>query len=329
MPSEECNLTVTLRADHAPAGRAGDAGTPWDDNPSPGDGLPADNRIDNVTLFLVTPDGLYHTLSPAPLDNAGGYYHYKVAVNLQADYVTRTPDGRHTLSGRIVALANSKEKSLDPFNTNFDISTLRTSRAIPMWGVTSFSDRELKSGSTVNIGDIKMLRAVAKISIMMADNLRDLYDIVKVEPLQEGYNLLGYLHPAGALDAASTGSLPIEGCFNPVADTAQGQAGAQPYFYGTGSPEVYCYATERHCTGEGVFPLSFNVTVKRRDSPEPAFTGQIYLCDYDQGSPVDGTGYDRLVRNHDYQFKLHLSPLDFIVSFKKWEWGGNLHLELE
>lgn len=327
VPAEVCELTITLRAETSEAGSRADQ--PWGEPYPEEAGLPDERRIDQVALYLITPDNYYISLTPTQMYNSEGAYHYKTTVNLNdQNFVTKQPDGRYTMSGRIVAMANYPSRAFvaDPFEAPFNMTGALSTGTIPMWGVASFTNKELRVNSTIELGEVKMLRSLSKITIMMDDDFKALYKITKVEPLQGGYGRWGNCEPTGCLTAASTGELMLEGCFNPV--TAD-QVEADLKFYGTGSEKVYCYTVERRCDDQGVFPLSMNVTVERKDGSEPPFTGQIYLCDYANGQPVADTGFKELVRNHDYQFKLKLAPLDFKVSFKEWIMGGKVHLELE
>lgn len=328
VPSHDdvCELTITLRAETPrPASRADQ---PWGE-PYPEEiGLPDEYKVDNVALYLVTADNKYLALNPEQAWNNASAYHYKMKVNLTtASYVTRTDDGRYLMSGRIVAMANypGEATSTNPFDALYNIDVLQATGTIPMWGITSISNLELRVNSSVHAADVKLLRSVAKITIMLDDDIKKDYTITAVKENQGGYNAMAHCQPSGWETAASSDQLMIEGCFNPVTNITEKALS----FYRTGNDKVYCYVAERWCNNQGVFPLSLNVTLQRNDGTEPPFTGKIYLCDYEDGQPVADTGFEQLVRNHDYQFRLKLTPLDFIVSFKKWIWGGKVHLELE
>lgn len=77
-------------------------------------------------------------------------------------------------------------------------------------------------------------------------------------------------------------------------------------------------------------PLGFTVTLAEKNHPERNFTGKVYLCDYlDNGRPDFSSAFTRLVRNHDYRYRISLRELEFVISFKEWIFGGKVHIDLE
>ena len=56
------------------------------------------------------------------------------------------------------------------------------------------------------------------------------------------------------------------------------------------------------------------------------FNGTLYFANYKnyvQESPITN-----VVRNHIYEFTIRLSELTFLTTVKKWEFGGNVHIEM-
>lgn len=328
---EFCELVISLSSEtsvtDSPATRADQ---PWDNDPDPEPGFPSEYRIDRVLLYFVTPGNAIIPFSPTltDRDDANNTVTYSTKIDVQSHFVSHNADGTMSLSGRIVAVANGPEDYIpaDPFSRiPFDISDVDTRGLIPMWGVTSVTGLPLTVDGTTDAGEIKLLRAVSKITIEMADEFKDQYNIVSVEPNQSNYLTQGYIAPGGAAEATSTGTLMMEGCYNPFLDAT---ADTAPKFYNIGENKVWGYLAERRGR-YGLVRLGFTVTLAEKDHPERTFTGRVYLCDYKDGQPDLQSMFEKLVRNHDYQYRISLRELEFVISFKEWIFGGKVHIELE
>lgn len=331
---EFCELVISLSSEtsvtETPVTRADQ---PWDDDPDPEPGFPSESAIDRVLLYLVTSDNAVIPFSPTltERDDANHTVTYSTRIDVRSPYVSRGADGTLSLSGRIVAVANGPEDytPADPFSRiPFNISDVDATGLIPMWGVTTVSNLPLAVNQTSNAGNIELLRAVSKITIEMADEFKDLYNIVSVVPHQSNYLTQGYIAPGGAADVASTGALLMEGCYNPFSESA---ANTAPKFYNIGGNKVWGYLAERQGRNpSNPMGLGFTVTLAEKDHPERNFTGTVYLCDYfDNGKPDILSMFRQLVRNHDYQYRISLKELEFVISFKEWIFGGKVHIELE
>ena len=328
---EFCELVISLSSEtsvtDSPATRADQ---PWDNDPDPEDGFPSEYRIDRVLLYFVTPGNAIIPFSPTltDRDDANNTVTYSTRIDVRSHFVSHNADGSLSLSGRIVAVANGPEDYIpaDPFSRiPFAISDVDTHGLIPMWGVRTVTNLPLTVDGTSYAGEIKLLRAVSKITIEMADEFKDQYNIVSVEPNQSNYLTQGYIAPGGAAEATSTGALLMEGCYNPFLDAT---ADTAPKFYNIGENKVWGYLAERRGRYE-LERLGFTVTLAEKDHPERTFTGKVYLCDYKDGKPYVPSLFPQLVRNHDYQYKISLKELEFIISFKEWIFGGKVHIDLE
>lgn len=233
-PGEFCELVISLSSEtsvtDSPATRADQ---PWDNDPDPEDGFPSEYRIDRVLLYFVTPGNAIIPFSPTltDRDDANNTVTYSTRIDVRSHFVSHNADGSLSLSGRIVAVANGPEDytPADPFSRiPFAISDVDTHGLIPMWGVRTVTNLPLTVDGTSYAGEIKLLRAVSKITIEMADEFKDQYNIVSVEPNQSNYLTQGYIAPGGAAEATSTGALLMEGCYNPFLDAT---ADTAPKFY--------------------------------------------------------------------------------------------------
>lgn len=329
---EFCELVISLSSETSvteiPVTRAD---LPWDNDPDPEPGFPSESAIDRVLLYLVTPGNAVIPFSPTltDRDDANHTVTYSTRINVRSPFVSRNADGSMSLSGRIVAVANGPVDYTpsDPFDRiPFAVSDIDTHGLIPMWGVTSVTNLPLTVDGTSYAGEIKLLRAVPKITIELDDDFKDLYTITDVVPDQRDYLTQGYIVPRSASDVTRTGSLLMDGCFNPFLDAA---ANTAPVFYNIGENEAWSYPAERQGLASAT-PLGFTVTLAEKNHPERNFTGKVYLCDYlDNGRPDFSSAFTRLVRNHDYRYRISLRELEFVISFKEWIFGGKVHIDLE
>lgn len=327
--SDTCELVVTLNAGTSSPSRAPITNNPWEDGYPEEEGTEPENKVSKLDLYFI-PEGANgdRAYAMVPVDNGGsnGIYEYRVRLSVGESFVSKNEDGDFTLSGRIVALANYPNATpANPLNFSaFDIDRIHENQLIPMWGVTTIKNLILRVNYTSYAGEIKLLRAVPKITFMLHEEIASEYMITNVVPTQTNYLNLAYAYPTGAGTAVTTQSLSTESCFNPVRATTDYSA---PYFYGLNSGKAWCYVAERD-----QFPSrggSFTVTLQRKDKSQPAFSGTVILCDYKDGKPQATAVIPRLVRNHDYQYIINLSELKFIIFFRDWIFGGNVHLELE
>lgn len=331
LPSgDSCNLVLTLQLGASnTTGPATKADQPWGD-PYPDDpGIPSESVIKNLYLYFVTPDNTVIPLTPVLLRQTEGKYVYKFSVNLKSDFVTLSADGKYSLTGRIVAMVNFPEGApANPFSFSpYNVSLLDEEGAIPMWGVASIDNIILEPDKTIeNVADIRLLRSVSKVTFEIDDAFKDKYTITSVSSPFD-FELTAFCQPRGGLTAISSANLMIEGCFNP----SQGLKGAvNKFYFSSDRKKVWCYIAETalKSVASGGIPPYFNLVLRSDEKEYISFPGKIYMCDYNNGSPQFSTAFD-LVRNHDYKYFISLTPLEFVVSFKEWIPGGNVHLELE
>lgn len=324
---EVCELVITLDTSELRPREAGTRASIWDDKYPEEAAISFENDVESVTLYLVTEDNSSIALTPEKDIEGGKPMTFKTKVNVNNWYVLKN-DGKYYLNGKIVAVANhpNPDSNISPFSQpHFEITSIQKNRLIPMWGIASLNRVELKPNETIMAGNIKLLRSVPKITIELDEEIRDLYNITDVTPERSDYPNYAYPSPEGGRTVSSTGALSIEGCFNPC--TMQATQGLQ--FYGLGSDVVYAYPAEREITEADRTPARLLVTLAREDGKGEPVTGYIKICDYKNGLPIDGTGFAKLVRNHDYRFVLTLKELEFLVSFSEWTFGGKVHVELE
>ncbi len=188
-----------------------------------------------------------------------------------------------------------------------DISTLSYSHTdidkidyIPMWGVTT-AQFNLTPGVSEQIGEIKLLRSMAKVEIIMN---ADGYTIDNIAV--DKSNTQGYCLPLGYNSVAETDKLDMEGT---------SPASFHPYT--TDTPiekkqdgKYYIYLPEYDNSTDAA---KIQVTVNDE-------TYDLEFKDYENGAPKDGTQYD-IVRNHIYRYTITgVNDGKLIIKYKAMPW---------
>lgn len=211
-----------------------------------------------------------------------------------------------SFTGKIMVLANcdASGTSMDGLkSTTYDVSD--ATDGIPMWGVTSLNDVSFKGG-TINLGDIDLLRAMAKVKIKLDDDVADRgYTIT--EATISPYNTQGYCLPYGFEDASETGEIDRD-AIN-VSDSWT--ASTDGFVFGTSENDdnaVVAYLPEYDNTSDGVTPAIIDVTIS---SDSDKIEATLYFGEYTSGIYVEGesSAYD-IVRNHQYTYTLSFYPED-------------------
>lgn len=294
-------------------------------------GAIAENDIKNLNLYIVTDDCRTFPVLSRFLGAKDGNPQYEATLSVAEDYVKYNPeDNSYYLSGRIAAVANMPVDPVpNPFSEEgFPVSQVTSLGLIPMWGVTTIENLKLRVGDRIDCGtSIELLRALPKLTLSLDEDIRGEFKITSVTPSTKDFNLTAFCQPGAALTAKETGLMAKSEWFNPV--LANTQKGAGITVTGLDSDRVIVYTGER--TFEDADPRStfLNVTIERRDGTGVPITGKVYMCDYIAGAPDFNSSFDKLVRNHDYQYSISLASLEMLISFREWIYGGKVHIELE
>lgn len=174
-----------------------------------------------------------------------------------------------------------------------DISTLSYSHTdidkidyIPMWGVTT-AQFNLTPGVSEQIGEIKLLRSMAKVEIIMN---ADGYTIDNIAV--DKSNTQGYCLPKGYDSVSETEQLDMEGTdpasFHPFTTFEN------PPIKKEQDGKYYIYLPEYKNTETSAAKIQVTVNGETYD---------LEFKDYENGAPKDGTQYD-IVRNHIYRYTI-------------------------
>ncbi|WP_455674252.1 hypothetical protein [Phocaeicola sp.] len=169
-------------------------------------------KVENISIFKTGENYIYTFVGDLKLDKAN----FKENTN--------------TISScKVMVFANCPEVTT---NTNlsdglvysFDNGTsfLNGNTNIPMWGVASFYDLTLAPGVYTNLGTIYILRALAKVEVIMSDAAATEFNLNSVL-LKNNYNTTGRCLPKSFADASVTTDMDTDAkLFNAASSTATG-----------------------------------------------------------------------------------------------------------
>lgn len=312
----------------------------WEDDwGATSDGSAFDQMISSLDLFIVDADA---NLTPLyALEEPGSSAKvYTCNIDDRTPGVTINHSERTaTFSGKIMAVANVEDTESPwgelsgwltkkiPYSVKFGQSD---SWKIPMWGIQTFHNISIRANELKHIGNIPMLRAVAKIVIQLDDAISgpEGYEITSVEMAEDSQLLkgTGFALPEGAMDVNSTSALTRDGCLALRPDASELE---DPKFRKGSDALWYTYVSESRVEDTGK-PFAFKVTLKSKTGSRPEFSGLLYLATYKANRPaVPDSAITDVVRNHIYEFTIRLAEMTFVPTVKDWQWGGKVHIELE
>ena len=230
---------------------------------------------------------------------------------------------------RFMVLANCGENlSGEQYITysQSQIDPLQEDSAIPMWGVKEADVTPLLNDESMDIGEIWLLRAAAKIEVKLSDKEKSKGTKINSATLKY-YNQTGYVLPSGALSVADTRDLDQENCFRGYRHAAVNL----PFYKDEQTGSVYLYLTEYNnldYSGErNKISLTFNINGK-----EKTFEDAISFCDYEDGKVKENSHYN-IVRNHIYEFEVlsiagdNLELQYTVADWDAEDWGDGLDYE--
>lgn len=278
-------VTLTLSINGEEAGSR----ATWEDNDNPEDGNEWENTIDDLQILIYDANNNYVGKVEDLIQLLDGRYSGKLS---DAEWTGNT-------NYKIMAFANCP--SIDnPSNINTLDYTRANVSYIPMWGVTT-AQFNLTPGVSEDIGSIDLLRAMAKVEVIMN---AEGYTIDNIAVDKSNPN--GYCLPNGYNSVSETDQLDMEGetpaSFKPyTSETPESKAeDGQHYIY---LPE-YDNSTK---------PAKIQVTVNGE-------TYELEFKDYENGAPKEGTQYD-IVRNHIYRYTITgVNDGKLIIKYKAMPW---------
>ena len=302
---------------------------PWSDSYDSETGVPFDYRIIPEELRVVvyaedgTRVGVLQDLGYWPIDEA--HTKFQFVGQLPPEFVEHFNANSGKPNYRFMVLANCGDHSAGEEYISYSQAQLdptAANSAIPMWGVKEADVTPLLNDDSMNIGEIWLLRAAAKIEVKLSDNLKDKETKINSATLKY-YNQTGYVLPSGWSEVSDTEQLDQQGCMRLYRHAALNM----PFVVDNEGDKCYIYVTEYDNVsypGErNKISLEFNMGGKIK-----YFEDAISFCHYSNGSPIDGSHYN-IVRNHIYQFDIRNiagSSLALEYTVADWtaeDWDGN------
>lgn len=277
---------------------------PWSDSYDSKTEVPFDYRIIPEELRVVvyaedgTRVGVLQDLGYWPIDEA--HTKFQFIGQLPAEFVEHFNANPSEPKYRFMVLANCGDHSAGEEYISYSQAQLDPSAAnsaIPMWGVKEAKVTPLINSERLDLGEIWLLRAAAKIEVKLSEQLQEKGTTTINSATLKYYNQTGYVLPSGALSVDDTRNLDQENCFR-----GYRHAAVNLPFYKKDEQTVYLYVTEYNnldYSGErNKISLEFNINDENK-----YFEDAISFCDYSGGKLVEDTHYN-IVRNHIYEFEV-------------------------
>ena len=237
-------------------------------------------KVENLSLVATDKENIYNVVGTVPISNDR-------LVN-------------RSISGKIMVFANCGSKvetTWQPVAENskaFKFSYSDIPSYIPMWGVKKLNNIMLKPGERTDIGDIFLLRSMAKVEVVMDERMKnDGYEFESV--VLTRYNTQGCVLPGGFADVADTPELNFANTPNFLAMAAK---------EGINFTGKTLYVPEYDNTGKDAVPATITLKLKKNGVSEDK-TYTLRFANYTEGV-VTNDAYN-IVRNHYYKYTVYMS----------------------
>lgn len=268
-------VTLTLSINEEKTGSRAWVPKPNEDIDEPGNGW--ENEINRLQILIYDENDKY-VGTVEDLFNSNGRY-------------LGTLSGTNWQSGtyKFVVLANFTTDKTDLSELE-DISYEYNAANIPMWGVIK-KDFNFPAGENTDIGNIDLLRAMAKVEVNFAESFPADYQIggITISP----YNTKGYCVPAGYASVETTGALDREET-NPASFHPLASSNTELLNFKGENNNYYIYLPEYENTETDAAKIKVTVNGETYD---------LEFKNYENGAPKDETPYN-IVRNHIYRYTI-------------------------
>ena len=315
-------FTVSLKGQYTRAA--------WDDEYTSVEGVAFDYRIipDDLRMVILAEDGTrvgeISGLDYWPLNEA--HTEFQFMGQLPAEVIKHINTHRDQTMYKFMVLANcgdnmSGEEYITYSHTQLDPSNENAS--IPMWGVKEDDVTSLYTQDHLNLGNIWLLRAAAKVEVKLSDQLKQKRTTTITSATLKYYNQTGYVLPSGWSQASDTRKLDQENCLRVYRHAAVNL----PFIKDEETGNYYVYVTEydniNYSEERNKISLEFNINGETK-----YFEDAISFCQYRNGAPVENSHYS-IVRNHIYEFEIlsiagsNLTLEYTVADWTKEDWDGN------
>ena len=306
-------FTVSLSGQHTRAA--------WEEGYDPSEvGVPFDFRImpDDLRIVIFNAKGerigVIDELDYWPINEAHTEFQFMGKMPREVlDYIAEKGETNY----RFMVLANCADNTSGEEYITYSQAQLdprNETSAIPMWGVKEVDVTPLYNRDRLDIGDISLLRAAAKIEVKLCDKLKSEDTTINSATLKY-YNQTGYVLPSGWSQVPYTQKLDQENCFRIYRHAALNM----PFIEDKETGDYYIYITEYdniNYTGErNKISIEFTVNGEAK-----YFEDAISFCEYVDGAPVEDSHYN-IVRNHIYEFEvLSIAGSSLVLEYTVADW---------
>lgn len=306
-------FTVSLSGQHTRAS--------WEEDYPSEVGVPFDFRImpDDLRMVVHTADGerlcVINDLDYWPINETHTEFQFMGVMPREA--LERINASGSVQNCRFMVLANCADNSSGEEYITYNYAQLDPTAeesAIPMWGVKEVDISPLYNSGKLDIGNISLLRAAAKVEVKLCDELKQDGTTITSASLKY-YNQTGYVLPSGWSQVSETQQLDQENCLRIYRHAAINL----PLIKDEQSGDYYIYVTEYdnvNYTGErNHISIEFNVGGEKK-----YFEDAISFCEYRGGAPLEDSHYN-IVRNHIYEFEvLSIAGSSLVLEYTVADW---------
>lgn len=282
-----------------------------------------EHNIDNLQIVICKKDGTILdvvndvTIYGGKSSTGDVVYTYSVNGTWKISDTDLTEVNSNGCKVMVIANSTTITKSTDLSTLAFDWNkNTETTPNIPMWGVTTVEANKFKKGEATQLNDIDLLRAVAKVKVVLTDEAKKSGFTLQDVTLHN-YNTKGYVVPTSdnsykSLDA--TKNLTFAKTLHEYSSAASSTASFQMKEKSNNQETEYLYIPEYNnktlTDNSKVSYISLGVLnkdnkeLKNTKSEDGSFT--LEFKDYSDGQPQDNTLHD-ILRNHEYVYNVNIT----------------------
>lgn len=308
--TEDVSVAFTLTVADATSTRADNDG--WDDYLPAQDGILNENMVntDDIIIAIYDDKGnrvdIVEDLRVTKISDASG-----TGTMYAITGVWRNAKPNVERAKRLMVMANCNTSVWgDPSTLTYDLLP-EERKYIPMWGVVKIP-ATLTLGKQNKLHNIRMLRAMAKVSVKLRDDMTD-YGYAIGSMTVNNYNTKGYCVPKTFNEVDNTSDVRFANSLN-VLDSH-----ADKIALSTTAP---LYLPEYDNSGTN--PTTITVKLNRNGKLEGTYT--LYFRNYDSDGKPTGPTYP-IQRNHYYQYLIYKETGKIIVTLHVRKWNRRIYPE--
>lgn len=306
--TEDVSVAFTLTVADATSTRADNDG--WDDYSPAQDGILNENMVNTDDIIIAIYDDKgnkvdnVEDLRVTKISDASG-----TGTMYAITGVWRNAKPNVERAKRLMVMANCNTSVWgDPSTLTYDLLP-EERKYIPMWGVVKIP-ATLTLGKQNKLHNIRMLRAMAKVSVKLRDDMTD-YGYAIGSMTVNNYNTKGYCVPKTFNEVDNTSDVRFANSLNVFdshADKIELPTTAPLYL-----PEY---------DNSGTNPATITVNLNRNGKLEGTYT--LYFRNYDSDGKPTGPTYP-IQRNHYYQYLIYKETGKIIVTLHVRKWNRRIY----